>query len=88
MELEIIVAVLLGLLLWGILFYIILKVIKPLVKRLTILVLNSLFGLAALLVLNYYYFTIPVTLITILITGILGIPGILSLMVLDYFKFI
>lgn len=48
------------------------------------LMINSMVGLISLLLVNYftarYGFALPVNLVTVLIAGIFGIPGILGLM--------
>ncbi|MFH1056657.1 MAG: pro-sigmaK processing inhibitor BofA family protein [Candidatus Micrarchaeota archaeon] len=50
---------------------------------------NSLFGIAALLVINYfgtsYGISVPINLITFLITGILGLAGAGLLLLLHFF---
>ena len=75
-------------LLWILLIILMWKIIKPLVHRLLIITLNSLLGIAALIILNQIGFNIPVVIPTILITGLFGIPGIISLALLDYFSLI
>jgi len=56
--------------------------VKP-VKLLWKLILNSLIGLILLMAVNYlgayYDFSLPVNIITILVAGFLGIPGVFLL---------
>ncbi|MGI6488283.1 MAG: pro-sigmaK processing inhibitor BofA [Syntrophomonadaceae bacterium] len=62
-----------------ILFQILLRPLKIAWK----ILLNSLIGLLLLLIFNYFgtyfAFTIPINLITVLIAGFLGIPGLILL---------
>jgi len=57
-------------------------IMKP-IKLLWKLIFNSLIGLVLLLVVNYgaarFGFVLPVNVITILVAGFLGIPGIILL---------
>ncbi len=57
-------------------------IMKPL-KLLSKLIINSVIGLVLLLLVNYgaarFGFVLPINLITILVAGFLGIPGILLL---------
>jgi inhibitor of the pro-sigma K processing machinery len=57
-------------------------IMKPL-KLLSKLIINSVIGLVLLLLVNYgaarFSFVLPINLITILVAGFLGIPGILLL---------
>lgn len=59
------------------------KVVMQPVKLLWKVVINSLIGLVLLLLVNYgaarFGFVLPVNIITILVAGFLGIPGILLL---------
>jgi inhibitor of the pro-sigma K processing machinery len=66
-----------------VILYIVAQVfIKP-VKLLWKLIINSLVGLVLLLLVNYmgayFDFSLPVNIITVLIAGFLGIPGVLLL---------
>lgn len=57
-------------------------VMKP-VKLLSKLIINSLIGIILLLLVNYggsyFGFELPINIITVLVAGFLGIPGILLL---------
>ncbi|HWP97254.1 MAG TPA: pro-sigmaK processing inhibitor BofA family protein [Syntrophomonadaceae bacterium] len=70
------------LLLLVILFFVIQLFLKP-IKILWKLVFNSIVGLILLFVVNYiggyFSFALPYNIITVLIAGFLGIPGILML---------
>lgn len=70
------------LLLLVILFFVIQFFMKP-IKILWKLVFNSVIGLILLFVVNYigsyFSFALPYNIITVLIAGFLGIPGILML---------
>jgi inhibitor of the pro-sigma K processing machinery len=59
------------------------KVILKPVKLLWKLIINSLIGLVLLLLVNYlaarFGFELPVNIITVLVAGFLGIPGVLLL---------
>lgn len=70
------------LLLLVILFFVIQMFMKP-IKILWKLLFNSVLGLILLVVVNYighyFSFTLPYNIITVLIAGFLGIPGILML---------
>ncbi|ABI67393.1 pro-sigmaK processing inhibitor BofA family protein [Syntrophomonas wolfei] len=63
--------------------YIILQVLFKPVKLLWKLAINSLMGLVLLLISNYigayFQFDLPVNIITVLIAGFLGLPGIILL---------
>ncbi len=63
--------------------YIILQVLFKPVKLLWKLAINSLMGLVLLLIFNYigayFQFDLPVNIITVLIAGFLGLPGIILL---------
>lgn len=65
-----------------VLFFIGQVLVKP-VKLLWKLLLNSLIGLLLLLAVNYlgayYAFSLPINIITVLIAGFLGIPGVFLL---------
>lgn len=65
-----------------VLFFIGQVLVKP-VKLLWKLLLNSLIGLLLLLAVNYigayYAFSLPINVITVLIAGFLGIPGVFLL---------
>ncbi|HEX3011133.1 MAG TPA: pro-sigmaK processing inhibitor BofA family protein [Syntrophomonadaceae bacterium] len=61
--------------------YILAQVIVKPIKLLWKLLLNSAVGLVLLMLTNYigayFAFAVPINLITVLITGFLGVPGIL-----------
>ncbi|MDD2511199.1 MAG: pro-sigmaK processing inhibitor BofA family protein [Syntrophomonas sp.] len=63
--------------------YIIAQVLLKPVKLLWKLAINSLIGLALLLISNYigayFQFDLPVNIITVLVAGFLGLPGIILL---------
>ncbi len=63
--------------------YIILQVLFKPVKLLWKLAINSLMGLVLLLIFNYigayFQFDLPVNIITVLVAGFLGLPGIILL---------
>ncbi len=63
--------------------YIILQVLFKPVKLLWKLAINSLIGLVLLLISNYigayFQFDLPVNIITVLVAGFLGLPGIILL---------
>lgn len=71
-----------GVVLLVILFFIGQVLVKP-VKLLWKLLLNSLIGLILLLAVNYvgayYAFSLPINIITVIIAGFLGIPGVFLL---------
>lgn len=64
-----------------VILYIIAQVVVKPIKLLWKLLLNSAIGLVLLMLTNYagayFAFSIPINLITVLITGFLGVPGIL-----------
>lgn len=66
-----------------IILYIVAQVFLKPVKLLWKLLINSVFGLVLLLGANYigayFSFDIPINIITVLIAGFLGIPGIILL---------
>lgn len=66
-----------------VILYIVAQIIVKPIKLLWKLLLNSVVGLLLLIVANYlgayFAFSIPVNIITVLITGFLGIPGILMI---------
>jgi len=66
-----------------VILYIIAQVFMKPIKLLWKLLINSVIGLILLLVVNfigaYFSFLIPINLITIIIAGFLGIPGLLLL---------
>lgn len=63
--------------------YIIAQVLLKPIKLVWKVLLNSVIGLILLLVFNYigsyFSFSLPINFITVLITGFLGIPGLLLL---------
>lgn len=65
-----------------VLFFIGQVLVKP-IKLLWKLILNSLIGIILLLAVNYlggyYDFSLPINIITVLIAGFLGIPGVFLL---------
>jgi len=65
-----------------VLFFIGQVLVKP-VKLLWKLLLNSLIGLLLLLAVNYlgayYAFSLPINIVTVLIAGFMGIPGVFLL---------
>lgn len=69
-----------------VLFFIGQVLVKP-IKLLWKLLLNSLIGLLLLLAVNYlgayYDFSLPINVITVLIAGFLGIPGVFLLICLQ-----
>jgi len=69
-----------------VLFFIGQVLVKP-AKLLWKLLLNSLIGLLLLLAVNYlgayYDFSLPINIITVLIAGFLGIPGVFLLICLQ-----
>jgi inhibitor of the pro-sigma K processing machinery len=67
-----------------IIIYLVAKMMMKPVALLWKLLLNSVIGLVLLVVVNYAavrvgFFTLPINLITILIAGFMGIPGIILL---------
>ncbi len=66
-----------------VILYLIAQVLLKPIKLLWKLILNSAIGLILLLTINflgaYFSFILPVNIITILIAGFLGIPGLLLL---------
>lgn len=64
-----------------VILYIVAQVIVKPVKLLWKILLNSVIGLVLLMLTNflggYFTFNVPVNIITVLIAGFLGIPGIL-----------
>ncbi len=68
--------------------YFVLKVFLKPIQLLWKLALNSAVGLVLLMIFNYvagyFAFFIPVNLITILIAGFLGVPGVLLLVAFQY----
>ncbi len=66
-----------------VILYLIAQVFLKPIKLLWKLIINSAVGLVLLLIINfigaYFSFILPVNLITILIAGFLGIPGLLLL---------
>ncbi|MGE5390379.1 MAG: pro-sigmaK processing inhibitor BofA family protein [Deltaproteobacteria bacterium] len=71
-----------GVVLLVVLFFIGQIMVKP-IKLLWKVLLNSLIGLILLMAVNYlgayYDFSLPINIITILIAGFLGIPGVFLL---------
>jgi inhibitor of the pro-sigma K processing machinery len=66
-----------------VIIFIVAKVIMKPVKLLWKLAINSVIGLVLLLLVNYgaayFGFALPINIITVLVAGFLGIPGILLL---------
>ncbi|MGR6837241.1 pro-sigmaK processing inhibitor BofA family protein [Syntrophomonas erecta] len=66
-----------------VILYIVAQVLMKPIKLLWKVLLNSAVGLILLLIVNYignyFDFSLPINIITILIAGFLGIPGILLL---------
>jgi inhibitor of the pro-sigma K processing machinery len=66
-----------------VIIFIVAKVIMQPVKLLWKLIINSVIGLVLLLLVNYgaayFGFALPINIITVLVAGFLGIPGILLL---------
>jgi inhibitor of the pro-sigma K processing machinery len=64
-----------------VILYILAQVVVKPIKLLWKLLLNSAVGIVLLMLTNYigsyFDFSIPINLITVLITGFLGVPGIL-----------
>jgi pro-sigmaK processing inhibitor BofA len=58
-------------------------------KKITALIVNSLIGLAVLWLINWTgLVSIPLNLITVLLTGIFGAPGVIILVILAIFHII
>ena len=58
-------------------------------KKVVTLIINSLIGLAILWLINWTGFvSIPLNIVTALITGIFGAPGVIVLVILAFFKII
>ncbi len=58
-------------------------------KKVVTLIINSLIGLAILWLINWTGFvSIPLNIVTALITGIFGTPGVIVLVILAFFKII
>lgn len=76
-----IVAVLVGIL--------VLKLIFGSLKKIIALVINSIFGVILLMITNYFgaYFgiTVGINILTALIAGILGIPGVILIILFQMF---
>lgn len=68
--------------------YFILKVFLKPIQLLWKLALNSVVGLILLMIFNYaasyFAFFIPINIITVLIAGFLGVPGVLLLVAFQY----
>ncbi|MDW7675001.1 MAG: pro-sigmaK processing inhibitor BofA family protein [Bacillota bacterium] len=83
-DVNIIFAILLAVFLIWIIGNILLKPIKLVVK----LIYNSIIGLVLLLVINFiggfFGLTIAINLITVLVAGLLGVPGLGLLVILQY----
>jgi inhibitor of the pro-sigma K processing machinery len=77
--------ILLGLL-GVILLYIFIKVLFIPIKLFMKLILNTVFGGIALWVFNLLGGTIGINLVTAAVVGILGIPGFILLVILQYIK--
>lgn len=75
--------VLMAVLFLGIIIFIIAQLIMKPIKLVWKLLLNSVIGLVLLMLANYvgayFNFALPINIITVLISGFLGIPGILLL---------
>lgn len=71
-----------------IIFFISQIIMKP-IKLIWKIILNSIIGLLLLLLTNYigayFSFALPINIITVLISGFLGIPGILLLICFHLF---
>lgn len=72
-----------------VILYIVAQVFMKPIKLLWKLIINSAIGLVLLMLVNYIaayfdFFTIPINIITILIAGFLGIPGILLLICFQF----
>jgi len=67
-----------------VILYIVSQVLMKPIKLLWKLLVNSLMGLVLLVVINYlagfFDYSIPINIITVLIAGFLGIPGIILIM--------
>ncbi len=75
-------------LIYAILILFIVFLILKFVKK---LIINTIFGLILLYVLNLTIFSnnpIPINIVTILISALFGVPGVLTLAVLNYFNYI
>lgn len=66
-----------------VILFIITQIVMRPIKLLWKIILNSTIGLALLLGFNYlgnfYDFNLPINIVTVLITGFMGVPGILLL---------
>lgn len=66
-----------------VIFYIIVQVLFKPVKLLWKLAINSFIGLVLLLICNYigayFQFDLPINIVTVLVAGFLGLPGIILL---------
>jgi len=71
-----------------VILYLLLKMFLKPIQLLWKLVLNSVVGLVLLMIFNYvasyFAFFIPINIITILIAGFLGVPGVLLLVAFQY----
>lgn len=77
------VNVIMAVLFLAVIIFIIAQLIMKPIKLIWKLLINSVIGLALLMMANfagaYFDFALPVNIITVLISGFLGIPGILLL---------
>lgn len=73
----------------GVIIFIIAQLVMKPIKLVWKLLLNSAIGLVLLMLVNfagsYFSFALPVNIITVLISGFLGIPGILLLICFKLF---
>lgn len=77
------VNVIMGALFLAVVIFLIFQVFLQPIRVIWKLLLNSAIGLLLLIIFNYFgahfSFTIPINVITVLITGFLGIPGLILL---------
>jgi len=53
-------------------------------KKVTFILLNTLFGGALFIILNIFGLQLPVTVLTVLLTGLLGIPGVILILIMKF----
>ncbi len=73
----------------GISLYVLLKILAAPIKWIFKLLLNAITGFLLLFLANlisgFFDFSVPVNLITCLVAGVFGIPGVIFLFVVTYF---
>ena len=53
-------------------------------KKITFVLLNTLFGGALFIILNIFNLQLPVSAVTVLLTALLGVPGVILIVIMKF----